>query len=211
MKIKCMVLGGVATNCYFIINEETKECLVVDPADKPKTIMKKADDGRLSIKAVLLTHGHGDHIMGVECIRDTLHIPVYANRLETELLADPKLNLSTMLFRISVSIKPDVPLDDGDTVREAGMEFTMLSPPGHTPGGCCYYNEEASVLFSGDTLFCGSVGRTDFPGGSMSVLVRSINDKIMPLPDGTDVFPGHGETTTIGWERVNNPYLSGSD
>ena len=209
MKVESMVLGAVATNCYFLINEETKETIVVDPADSPDVILKKAADEGLALKAVFLTHGHGDHIMAVQTLRERTGIPVYACKAEEELLADPNRNLSAALFGKPVSLKADMLIEDGKELLVAGMKFRMLATPGHTPGGCCYYNEEAGVLLSGDTLFCGSVGRTDFPGGSMGTLVRSIEEKLMTLPDETRVYPGHQEETTIGAERRYNPYLRG--
>lgn len=209
MKVESMVLGAVATNCYFLINEETKETIVVDPADSPDVILKKAADEGLALKAVFLTHGHGDHIMAVQTLRERTGISVYACKAEEELLADPNRNLSAALFGKPVSLKADMLIEDGKELLVAGMKFRMLATPGHTPGGCCYYNEEAGVLLSGDTLFCGSVGRTDFPGGSMGTLVRSIEEKLMTLPDETRVYPGHQEETTIGAERRYNPYLRG--
>lgn len=207
MKIECMVLGAVATNCYFVINEETKETIVIDPADRADVILKKATEEGLTLKAVFLTHGHGDHIMAVPELREKTGIPVYACRAEEELLADPGQNLSTGLFGKPLSLKADVLTEDGQELTAAGMKFRVLSTPGHTPGGCCYYSEEEGVLFSGDTLFCGSVGRTDFPGGSMGTLVRSISEKLMPLPDETKVYPGHQEETAIGDERRWNPFI----
>lgn len=207
MKIECMVLGAVATNCYFVINEETKETIVIDPADRADVILKKAAEEGLTLKAVFLTHGHGDHIMAVPELREKTGIPVYACRAEEELLADPGRNLSTGLFGKPLSLKADVLTEDGQELTAAGMKFRVLSTPGHTPGGCCYYSEEEGVLFSGDTLFCGSVGRTDFPGGSMGTLVRSISEKLMPLPDETKVYPGHQEETAIGDERRWNPFI----
>lgn len=207
MKIESMVLGAVATNCYFVINEETKETIVIDPADRADRILEKASAEGLSLKAVFLTHGHADHILAVPELRGKMGIPVYASRAEEELLADPNQNLSLALFGKSLSLKADVLTEDGQELEAAGMKFRVLFTPGHTPGGCCYYNQEENILFSGDTLFCGSVGRTDFPGGSMGTLVRSIGEKLMPLADETRVYPGHQEETTIGAERRYNPYL----
>lgn len=209
MKVESMVLGAVATNCYFAVNEETREAVVIDPADRADVILQKAAVGGLALKAVFLTHGHGDHIMAVPELREKTGIPVYACRAEEALLADPNRNLSTGLFGKPLSLKADILTEDGQELILAGMKFRVLFTPGHTPGGCCYYNEKAGVLFSGDTLFSGSVGRTDFPGGSMGTLVRSISEKLMPLPDETVVYPGHQEETTIGEERRYNPYVRG--
>ncbi len=207
MKIESMVLGAVATNCYFAINEETKETIVIDPADRADVILKRVEEEGLDLKAIFLTHGHGDHILAVPKLREKTGIPVYASRAEEELLSDPRQNLTTMLFGRPLTLKADVPLEDGQELTVAGMKFQVLLTPGHTPGGCCYYCQEAGVLFSGDTLFAGSVGRTDFPGGSFQTLLRSLVDKIMPLPGDVRVCPGHQEETTVEEERRCNPYL----
>ena len=209
MKVESMVLGQIQTNCYFAINEATKETIVIDPADRPEAIIRKAVDEGLDLKAIFLTHGHADHMLGVGGLKEKLGLPVYACEAERELLADPAQNLSPALFRKTVSLNADVWVKDGQELTVAGMTFRVLWTPGHTPGGCCYYSEEAGVLFSGDTLFAGSVGRTDFPGGSMSALVRGIKEKLTPLPDETKVYPGHMEESTIGAERRYNPYLGG--
>ena len=207
MKVERMVLGQIQTNCYFVINEATKEAIVIDPADRPEAVLRRAVDEGLDLKAIFLTNGHADHMLGVPELKTKLEIPVYACEAEKELLADPEQNLSPALFRKSVAFAADVWVKDEQVIEVAGMEFHVFATPGHTPGGCCYYSAEAGVLFSGDTLFAGSVGRTDFPGGSMSALVRGIKEKLTPLPDETKVYPGHMEESTIGAERRYNPYL----
>ena len=180
---------------------------MIDPADRADVILKRVEEEGLDLKAIFLTHGHGDHILAVPKLREKTGIPVYASRAEEELLSDPRQNLTTMLFGRPLTLKADVPLEDGQELTVAGMKFQVLLTPGHTPGGCCYYCQEAGVLFSGDTLFAGSVGRTDFPGGSFQTLLRSLVDKIMPLPGDVRVCPGHQEETTVEEERRCNPYL----
>lgn len=207
MKIETMVLGDVRTNCYLLINEETKEALVVDPADRADVIVRKLIDEGLTLKAILLTHGHGDHILAVGDLKKQFGVKVYAAKAEEALLSDAAQNLSKALFGIAVTVKPDILLEDGQEFEAAGIRLRMLHTPGHTPGGCCYYQAEEKILFSGDTLFCGSIGRTDFPGGSLSKLTRSVKEKLLVLPEDVKVYPGHEEITTIGHEKRYNPYM----
>ncbi len=207
MKIEHITLGAVATNCYFLIQEETGETLVIDPADRADVIARKAVDEGLVLKAVLLTHGHGDHILAVNDLKKTFGLLVYGAKAEEVLLSDPEENLSLSLFGRPVRVRPDVFLEDGQIFQAAGISLQMIHTPGHTPGSCCYYQEEEKVLFSGDTLFCASVGRTDFPGGSSRELIKSIREKLLVLPEDVAVYPGHGETTDIGYEKKYNPYM----
>lgn len=207
MRIETMVLGEVRTNCYLVIQEKTKEAVVIDPADRADVIVRKLVDEALTLKAILLTHGHGDHILAVQNLKKDFGVEVYAAEAEKELLGDPKQNLSEDLFGTPVTVEADVLLRDGQEFEAAGMKFRMLHTPGHTPGGCCYYLPEGQVLFSGDTLFHGSIGRTDFPGGSLSKLVRSVKEKLLVLPEDTVVYPGHEAVTTIGFERKYNGFL----
>ena len=206
MEMKHYCVGQVATNCYFAINEETKEMLVIDPGDSAQMLAEKIKKEGLKPKAVLLTHGHFDHAMAAEELAELFGIPVYAHEAEKDTLQDSGKNVSIMIGRRD-SYHADVYVRDGEVLQLAGMELKVLHTPGHTAGGCCYYLEKEKVLFSGDTLFCQSVGRTDFPGGSMSKLVRSIKEKLMALPDEVRVYPGHMGLTTIGTERARNPYL----
>ena len=206
MKIERFVMGMVSTNCYLIINEETKETVIVDPADCPKKFIDHITEEGLKIVAVILTHGHYDHIMGIPELLTHYRVPVYACEAEEKVLTDPRANLSAMsggsyVYDGATYVK------DGQILELAGCQFKVMHTPGHTPGGCCYYIESEEILLSGDTLFCGSVGRTDFPGGSMSELVRGIKEKLMVLPDDVQVLPGHMDLSTIGYERANNPFL----
>lgn len=207
MKIETMVLGQVRTNCYLVIQEDTKEAVLVDAADRADVIGRKLADEGLMLKAVFLTHGHGDHILAVEELKRNFGVKIYAAEPEADLLEDPRKNLSEDLFGTPVAVRADVLLKDGQKAEAAGMTFQVIHTPGHTPGGCCYYQPQEKVLFSGDTLFHGSVGRTDFPGGSMSQLVRSVREKLLVLPEDVTVYPGHEGTTAIGFEKKHNPFL----
>ena len=206
LAIRMMVLGPVQTNCFFLINEDTKEVLVIDPADHAQKIIEWMKSENLKPVAILLTHGHFDHIMGVEGIRKEYGIPVYASRDEVDVLAKPQLNVSTMMGAY-LSMKADELFCDGDVLELAGMKLKVISTPGHPIGSVCFYIEEEKVLISGDTLFEASVGRTDFPTGSSRQLIESIKTRLFILPDDTSVFPGHGGTTSIGYEKLHNPFV----
>ncbi len=210
LQIHRFVVGPVATNCYFAVNAETKEAIVVDPGDAGDRLAEVLVKEGAKPVAILLTHGHFDHAAGIEDFKKAFpdqEIPVYTCEEERDTLGDPSINLSTGMNGRPERYKADVFLKDGDEVKLAGYSVRLLFTPGHTPGGCCFYLPEADMLFSGDTLFCGSVGRTDFPGGSMSTLVRSIRDKLLSLPEDTTVYPGHDSVTTIGDEKRYNPFL----
>ena len=206
LELQQMVLGPVYTNCYIAKNKETGEALIIDPADSPSKIELKVNAMGARPVAVLLTHGHFDHIMGVEAVREKYQIPVYACRQEEEMLREPSVNMTDQMGK-SCSIRPDVFLDDLQVFEAAGFSIQMIHTPGHTKGSCCYYLKEEGVLFSGDTLFCGSVGRTDFPGGSASQIRNSLHRLLAALPDDTSVYPGHDTSTTIGYEKRYNPFV----
>lgn len=202
---KC-VLGMVYTNCYFLKNKETGELLLVDPADAPEKIVQKIEEMQAKPVGILLTHGHYDHILAVEDIKEKYGLKVYACSKEQEMLREPSMNMSGYGGR-ATSIKPDVLLNDLEVFTAAGFSVQMIHTPGHTPGSCCYYLKDEGVLFSGDTLFYGSVGRTDFPGGSTADIVRSLHKLVDNLPEETEVFPGHDASTTIGYEKRYNPFV----
>ena len=206
LAIRMMVLGPVQTNCYFLINEDTKEVLIVDPADRAQKIIEWINSEGLKPTAILLTHGHLDHIMGVAGVKKEYNIPIYASKDEVEVLANPQINVSTMMGAY-LSMKADKLFSDGDVLELAGMKLKVISTPGHTIGSVCFYMEEEKVLISGDTLFEASVGRSDFPTGSSRQLIESIKTRLFVLPDDTDFFPGHGGTTSIAYEKAHNPFI----
>ncbi|MFA9375202.1 MAG: MBL fold metallo-hydrolase [Lachnotalea sp.] len=201
-------LGKVSTNCYFVYNDDTKEALIVDPAADGAYIKSILEEKGLTLVAVLLTHGHFDHIMAAQYLKDNYHIPIMAHELEKEVLENANINLSGSMGGGGIELKADQFLQDGDILKLLGTKITVIYTPGHTIGGVCYLFEEEKMLFSGDTLFKDTVGRTDFPTGNMSTLIKSIKDKLSILSDNVIVYPGHEEETSIGRERKFNPYIS---
>lgn len=206
MRIQQYVVSVCATNCYFAINDDTKEVLIIDPGASAKQLAEKVKEHGLKPVGILLTHGHFDHAGAAAELSQLLDVKIYAHEAERETLETPGLNLSGWEAK-SETYHADVYVKDEQELELAGFKVRVLFTPGHTVGGCCYYFVEQSAVFSGDTLFEGSIGRTDFPKGSASQLIRSINEKLMIMPDETAVYPGHGEMTSVGMERVNNPFL----
>ena len=205
--LKCdfRVVGPIQTNCYFLYREDTKECLIIDPgyeADKMEAYVQKK---QLHVAGILLTHGHFDHITAADEVRKKFQTKIYASGKEKELMADPRMNVSVMMGE-SVSLKADVWLEDGQELEMLGETMRCILTPGHTGGGMCFYFPKACMLFSGDTLFQESVGRTDFPTGSSRELIRSVREKLLVLPEAVRVYPGHGLMTTIRDEQMFNPY-----
>jgi glyoxylase-like metal-dependent hydrolase (beta-lactamase superfamily II) len=207
LKITSLTVGELAVNCWFLVNEETKEALVFDPGDEAWKIEAFAVSNGWKIRAILLTHGHTDHIGGADELRKRTGAKIYALEEEETTLLDGKKNLSVFMNQKLIQVEADIFLKDGQSLTLAGITLQVLHTPGHTSGGTSYYCREAESVFSGDTLFRESVGRSDFPGGSMSALVRSVKEKLFSLPDETRVLPGHGEETSIGYEKLYNPYL----
>jgi glyoxylase-like metal-dependent hydrolase (beta-lactamase superfamily II) len=210
IRIITTVLGPVQTNCYFLINEKTQEALIIDPADDAEIILAKCKKLQIKPAAILLTHGHFDHIGAKHELKNALNIPVYAGAEEKELLADEELNGSAKIGRVPIAETADVWVKGGDVVEEAGLSIRVIATPGHTSGSVCYFIEKITAggspaLFCGDTLFAGSFGRTDFPTGDQMSLAASIISKLFVLPPETLVYPGHGESSDIGYEKRNNP------
>ena len=188
--IQQMVIGMISTNCYLCMNKNTKALFIVDPADQADLIVNMAN-----------------RMGGTPCaiLRKKYQIPLYAHKAEEEILGDASRNQSGN-WALPVSLTADQWLSDGQMVTVAGLPVQVLHTPGHTPGSCCYYLSEEGVLLSGDTLFYCSVGRTDLPGGSSRQIKQSLDNLLSELPGDTTVLPGHGEATTIDFEKRNNPY-----
>ena len=191
-------------NCY-VVSDDTGEGVVIDPGGMAKQILSYIREAKLSIKAVLDTHGHCDHIGANDEIRDETGAPLYIHKEDAAMISDMKLNLSAFMgFRV-ISRPAEHLLSEGDKISFGQSELEVIHTPGHTKGGVCFVGE--GVAFTGDTLFAGSIGRSDFPGGSERDLIGNIKKKLLVLPDETKVYSGHGPSSEIGWERQCNPYL----
>ncbi len=205
LKIGRIVIGFGQTNGYFIYHEGEKKVIFIDPADNGKYIAQALQEKGFEVEAILLTHGHYDHILGCSALRQVTGAKVYALAEEEDILQSASLNLSESAGR-ACTVKVNTFFHDNEEVNLLGFKVKVIATPGHTKGSCCYYFEDAKVLVCGDTLFLESVGRSDLPTGSMGELSRSIRDKLSKLPDDTLVYPGHGDSTTIGHERKYNPF-----
>ncbi len=204
-RIKTCPVGQLGTNCYVIYRESLKKAVIVDPGADGAYILDLCREFSLNPEAILLTHGHFDHILAVKDIKEAFpDVKIFAGKQEKEMLAEPSVNLSSS-FGMAYTVHADGYEEDGAILSLAGMTFKVLFTPGHTSGSVCYLIESENILISGDTLFLESLGRTDFPTGSQSQILSSIKERLFVLPDDTLVYPGHGEATTIGHEKVYNP------
>lgn len=199
--IRSVTVSECYTNCYICMNKDTKEGFIVDPGDDELKISVNVSRLEMIPKAILLTHGHFDHIGAVNQLKERYNIPVIVGAKEEKVLTDSRMNLSSM-FGEPVKVNGDKFLEDGENFQVAGFDIQYILTPGHTPGSGCFYIEEEQVLFSGDTLFQASRGRTDFPGGSESDIIKSIKNKLLVLPGETEVYPGHMNITNIYSEKV---------
>ncbi|MCH5275965.1 MAG: MBL fold metallo-hydrolase [Lachnospiraceae bacterium] len=206
LRIGRMVLGVYGTNCYLVYKENGNEALVVDPPDRGEQIYQALTEKGFTVVGILLTHGHFDHVWGVEELRRLTGAKLYALEEERELCANPSMNVSADAGR-PCSITADEYLHDGEELSIAGMTCKVLATPGHTAGSCCYYFEQGGFVICGDTIFFESVGRTDFPTGNAATLTTSIREKIFTLPGEVQLYPGHGESTTVEHEKKYNPYV----
>lgn len=208
MKLLGIPLGSFQTNCYILIDEKTNEAVVIDPGSEAERLIKELNGLKADVKAILLTHGHGDHIGAVEALRKTTGAPLYVHPLDAIMLGDASRNLSSFTGEALACKESEHLVKDGDVIQVGEeIKLQVIFTPGHTQGGVCYYAEDQGLLFAGDTLFAESIGRTDFPGGSYAALIQNIKAKLMTLPNETRVFPGHGPETTIGWEKDHNPFI----
>jgi len=205
VKVHVMEVGSCQANCYLVYDDETKDAFIIDPGAQGKEIIREVGKLGLKIKHIVNTHGHSDHIGANEYVKEATGAPLLIHEDDAPMLTSPAKNLSIYFGEDINKPAADRLLKDGDVLDVGSMKFKVLHTPGHTPGGICLVGQEA--CFSGDTLFALSIGRSDFPGGSHKALINSIITKLLPLDDKVIVFPGHGPRTTIGQERVGNPFL----
>jgi glyoxylase-like metal-dependent hydrolase (beta-lactamase superfamily II) len=204
-RIKTCLVGGFGTNCYVLYRESIQRAVIVDPGADGAYILDICRELSLIPEAILLTHGHFDHILAVKDLKEAFpDVKIYAGEMEKEMLADTNSNLSSY-FGKKCTVYADVYEKDSAIFSLAGMTFQVLFTPGHTAGSVCYLIESENLLISGDTLFLESLGRTDCPTGNQYMILNSIKERLFALPDDILVYPGHGEETTIGHEKAYNP------
>jgi glyoxylase-like metal-dependent hydrolase (beta-lactamase superfamily II) len=206
MRVEQVVVGSVATNCYVVVDESEKIGAIVDPGDEPARIMSVVSELGVEIVYLINTHGHVDHIGANQAVKSRTGVPLMIHSADVVMLTSPAKNLSTLMGIEIVSPPADRALEEGDTIMFGNVRLEVVHTPGHSPGSICLFGD--GVVFSGDTLFFDSIGRTDFPGSSYEEIISSIRDVLVPLPDGVTVYPGHGPFGKMGEIRVVNPFLS---
>jgi len=201
MVIKELVLGPLDSNCYLIVDEHTKETLVIDPGDEPDRIIDLIHENSLQVKYIICTHAHFDHVSAVSDIKKETGAPIIIHQEEQEIYRNTREQAVLWGFEVDDLPEPDMFVSEGNELEIGGLRFKILHTPGHSPGGICLFGE--GVLVTGDTLFAGSVGRTDLHGGDIIQLKKSFK-RLMSLSEKTRILPGHGPETTIGKEKKEN-------
>lgn len=209
IQVSSCITGMIDNNTYCVINKDTNECIITDPSFNPDVIVNMINESGATPTAVLLTHGHFDHIMSVDFLREMYHIPAVSYADEKELITNVSLNHSDKFGRHKVTVEPDIYVNDGDILNYDGMNIKVIHTPGHTSGSCCFFidNKPNPILLSGDTLFRGTHGRTDFETSSYEDMKHSLK-RLFELPPNTLVLPGHGSPTTIEYEKGHNIIIS---
>lgn len=205
LEVICLPVGSLLSNCYVLYDTESLEAIIIDPGDDGERIVEEIERRSLKPCMIVNTHGHGDHIGANEHVKNHFSIPLLIHRDDAPMLANPDLNLSTFVGAAILSPEPDRLLDDDDTITFGEHTINVLHTPGHSPGGISLQVED--IVFTGDALFQGSVGRTDLPGCSHERLLKGVRTHLLALPDDTRIFPGHGMPSTIGEEKAGNPFL----
>jgi hydroxyacylglutathione hydrolase len=209
IEIRMLTLGPVQTNCYIVTCDETMHTAVVDPADNGRGLAATIRETGLELTHILLTHAHFDHVGGLAQLKEEYPaVPIYIHPDAEQMLSIAPMQAAMFGLRLPNDMpQPDKMLAEGDVIQLGNLKLDVLYTPGHAPGHISFYNAEHHVLFSGDTLFQGSIGRTDLPGGDMKLLLQMIEEKLLVLPEETQVLSGHGPVTTVGQEKALNPFL----
>jgi hydroxyacylglutathione hydrolase len=205
MLIEVFEVGPYMSNCYLVGDETAQVAMIIDPGFEPGRIWSGIRSHDFEIEKIVLTHGHLDHISAVSEMKSKTGAKILIHRGDASMLTDPRENLSAFSGENIRAPEADRLLDDKEVISVGNLEFEVLHTPGHSPGGICLRSDE--VVFTGDTLFAGSIGRTDFPGSDYETLMRSIREKLMILPEDTTIYPGHGPKSTIGREKRSNPFV----
>ncbi len=207
MMVTGLVVGPIMANCYIIGDKASGEGAIIDPGDDPEKILRKLNGTDLMVKYILATHGHFDHTGGMKGLKAELDVDFLMHEDDLFFVRDSKESARKWGISVEQVPDPDGYLKDGDVLKLGPTELTIIHTPGHSPGGVCIHVPGEKILFSGDTLFEGSIGRTDFREGSLEILSKSIRERLYTLPDDTKVYTGHGAKTTIGNEREHNPFV----
>jgi len=205
MRIEIFTLGELQENAYLVLDDNYPEAVVIDPGDYPKRLVSRIEETGKTLAAILLTHGHWDHVTGVRELRLAFDAPIYLHEADRALYEHVVEQAEFFGFYAEPQPPVDHTLKDGDVVEVGLFRFEVLHTPGHTPGGVCFRMN--NVVFVGDTIFAGGVGRSDLPGGSHEKLIDGIRRKLLTLDDNVVLYPGHGPPTTVGEERRSNPFL----
>lgn len=204
MQVETFALGELQENAYLVL--ENGISVVIDPGDGPKRLVKRIEKSGTALAAILLTHAHWDHVAGVGELKDRFEAPIYLHEADKFLYERVPAQAEYFGFRAGPQPPLDRAVNDGQVIEAGPLRFEVLHTPGHTPGGVCY--SIGDIVFVGDTVFAGGIGRTDLPGASHEQLIRSIRQKILTLDDAVTLYPGHGPPTTVGAERASNPFLA---
>jgi hydroxyacylglutathione hydrolase len=206
MIIQSLVVGPIQANCFILGCEKTRQAVVIDPGDEVKRILASLQKHSLQLKYILNTHAHFDHVGGNKALKDKTGAPILIHKAEAPLLSHLSASAAVWGMHIDNSPSADQLLEDGDKISFGQITLEVIHTPGHSPGGISLYTPKD--LFVGDTLFAGSIGRTDFPGGDYDLLISGVRDRLFVLGDDVQVYPGHGPATTIGYERKYNPFFN---
>ncbi len=209
LNITCIPVGALWTNSYILWDAETREGVLVDPGDEGARLVDEVRKKKIDVRRIIITHGHFDHIKDAANVSAALKSTVLASRLELPFIEHVSEQAAMFGFPPARPVRVDAYLEDGDTVHVGPHAFQVLATPGHSPGSISLYCGAEGVVIAGDLIFFESIGRTDLPGGDYETLLRSIGERILTMPDDTKILSGHGEATTVGHERLYNPFLKG--